>query len=339
MSGWKNLCRLLPIVALAMFVLTGCGDPYLSALDPKGPVAESQLSLIKLSFYIMLGVFIVVMVIFTYVLVKFRKRPGQTGIPKQVEGNHKLEIIWTTIPIILLLVLAIPTVITTFDLAEKFPSEDVVNVKVTAHQFWWEFDYPDLEVSTGQDLYIPTGKKVQFQLTSADVIHSFWVPALAGKTDTNPGMVNHMWFQADQPGVYQGKCAELCGPSHALMDFKVVAVSPEEFDTWVGKMKAAAERTPATATAQQGQEIFNKSCLGCHAVGGQGGKMGPNLTAFGDRDKVAGILEYNKENIAAWIHDPQSKKPGNLMPAFGDKLSDQEIDSLVEYLDGLKINE
>jgi cytochrome c oxidase subunit II len=337
MSGWKKAWRLLPLFAVVMLALTGCGDPYLSALEPKGPVAEAQLSLVKLSFFIMIGVFLIVMAIYTYVLIKFRKRPGQTGIPKQIEGNHKLEIIWTVIPIILLLILAVPTVITTFHLAEKSTGDDVVKVKVTAHQFWWEFEYPDLKIATGQELYIPTGKKIEFDLTSADVIHSFWVPALGGKTDTNPGQTNHMWLQADQPGIYKGKCAELCGPSHALMDFKVVAVQPTEFTTWVDKMKASANRQPTTASAQAGAQTFKQNCMACHAIGGQGGKLGPNLTAFGDRDRVAGILDPTKENIVRWIKNPQDVKPGNKMPTFGGKLSDQDISNLADYLQTLKI--
>ncbi|HJV45184.1 MAG TPA: cytochrome c oxidase subunit II [Bacillota bacterium] len=337
MSGWKKASRLLPLFGAVILALTGCGDPYLSALDPKGPVAEAQLSLVMLSFYIMVGVFVVVMVIFTYVLIKFRKRPGQNGVPKQVEGNHKLEIIWTVIPILLLLILAVPTVITTFHLSEKKTGDDVLKVKVTAHQFWWEFEYPDLGLATGQDLYIPTGKRIEFELTSADVIHSFWVPALAGKTDTNPGQTNHMWMQADQPGVYKGKCAELCGPSHALMDFKVVAVTPFDFKSWADKMKAAVNRQPTTATAQQGAQVFQQNCIGCHAIAGKGGKLGPNLTAFGDRDKVAGILEFKKENIQRWIKSPQEVKPGNKMPSFGGKLSDQDISNLADYLQTLKV--
>lgn len=324
-----------------MLVLTGCAqDPYLSALDPKGPVASAQLSLIMLSLYIMIGVFIVVMVIYVYVLFRFRKRPGQTGIPEQVEGNHKLEIIWTVIPLILLAVLAVPTVSLTFDLAEKHSSEEALQVKVVAHQFWWEFEYPDLEISAGQDLYIPTGQKVQFQVTSKDVMHAFWVPALGGKIDTNPGMINNMWLHADKPGTYKGKCAELCGPSHALMDFKVVAVEPAEFDKWVSNMKATATKA-VPANAQAGQEVFNQNCMSCHAVDATKGlkvpDIAPNLAGFADRTVLAGFVEHNSDNLAQWIRNPQSLKPGNVMPAFEGKLNEQQINDLVEYMNTLTI--
>ncbi|MBO8162671.1 MAG: cytochrome c oxidase subunit II [Brevibacillus sp.] len=334
---WQHVWRLLALTIVTALTLTGCGDPTLSALIPSGPVAEEQLTLIKLSLFIMVGVIAVVMFIFAYVIIRYRQKPGQTGIPEQVEGNTKLEIIWTVIPIILLFILAVPTVMTTFTLAKDYSEEEgAVNVKVTAHQFWWEFEYPDLGVATAQDLYIPTGKKIMFQLTSKDVVHSFWVPSLGGKTDTVPGLVNKMWLQADKEGVYQGKCAELCGASHALMDFRVVAVSPEEFDSWVEKMKAGPAE-PTTATAQEGQQLFQQNCLSCHAVGGQGGKLGPNLTAFGDRQKLAGILENNPEVLKQWIANPAQFKEGNLMPSFEGTLSKEQIDALAEYLSGLKI--
>lgn len=335
-SRWQHLWRQLLFFGLLALMLTGCGKQELSALLPQGPVADMQFSLMKISMAIMVGVFLVVMIIFTYVLIRYRKRPGQDGIPKQVEGNHKLEILWTVIPFLLLIVMAVPTVIYGFDLSKEYNNKEALQVKVTAHQFWWEFEYPDLGITTSQDLYIPAGKKIQFDLTSADVMHAFWIPALGGKTDTNPGESNKMWLQADKPGIYFGKCAELCGASHALMDFKVQALSQADFDDWAKKMKAA-ETAPATAAAQAGQEIFKKSCLGCHAIGAEGGKLGPNLTNFADRQRVAGILQNNKENLAAWLKDPQKIKPGNNMPNLG--LSDQDVNALVDYLETLHVTQ
>ncbi len=329
--------RLLLFVVATTLVLSGCGDPTLSALLPQGPVAESQYWLMKLSVSIMLGVFFVVLVIFTYVLIRYRKRPGQDGIPKQVEGNHKLEILWTVIPFLLLIVMAVPTVSINFALAKQYPKEEALQVKVIGHQFWWEFQYPDLGITTAQDLYIPTGKKIQFDLTSADVIHSFWIPSLGGKMDTNPGLNNSFWLQADKAGVYKGKCAELCGASHALMEFKVVAVTPDEFGKWTNDYKAATAAAPATDLAKQGQEIFQKSCIGCHAVGSQGGNLGPNLTDVGARERIAGILENKPDQMAKWLRDPQAVKPGNKMPNLN--LEPGQVDALVEYLEGLKVKQ
>jgi len=337
----KKVLRFVPLLGLMLLVLAACGQENLSTLQPKGPAADIQFDLMQLSLYIMIGVFIVVAVIYTYVLIKFRKRRGDEDIiPEQVEGNTKLEILWTAIPILLLVILAVPTVLATFTLAADKPKEnnDTLKIQVTANQYWWMFDYPDLEVSASQDLYIPVGEKVYFELTSTDVIHSFWVPGLGGKMDTNPGLKNSMWLEAEEPGVYKGKCAELCGPSHALMDFKVIALEREDFDAWVEKMQNPPAK-PETQLAQAGQQIFNSSCLSCHAVGGEGGNIGPNLTNFGDRETLAGFLDMTDQNIADWIKDPQALKPGNNMPAFGNQLSDDEVDALVAYLKGLKVNE
>ncbi|MCA0987936.1 cytochrome c oxidase subunit II [Guptibacillus algicola] len=341
MKRWKNVWRFLPLLSVIALTLTGCGNEQLTTLLPKGEGAEMQFNLMMLSLYVMIGVFVVVALIYTIVLVRFRRRgEDDNEIPEQTEGNVVLEILWTTVPIILLLILAVPTVMATFALDEgtDSPPEDALVIKVTAHQYWWEFEYPDLEIKTSQDLYMPTGERVYFELASKDVLHSFWVPTLGGKMDTNTGTVNKMWLNANEPGTYFGKCAELCGPSHALMDFKVIAQERDDFDAWAEKMQNASSQA-ATDQAQQGEELFAKSCIGCHAVGGEGGNTGPNLTNFGDREMVAGILEHTDENIKGWIANPGEYKPGNNMPAFGDQLNDEELDALVEYLNGLKVEE
>lgn len=328
----------------------------LSALNPKGPVAEKQLSVILISLGVMIGVFAVVMIIYVYVLVRFRKRPGQTGVPKQVEGSHKLEIIWTTIPFLLLIVIAVPTVLYTFELDKDYSNDpDALQVRVTGHQYWWEFDYLNEEVSTAQDLIIPAGRTISFHLESADVIHSFWVPALGGKKDTNPGMTNMMYLKANEPGVYYGKCAELCGPSHGLMEFKVKAVTPEEFDRWIAGLKTPTASAPLSAKAVEGEKVFKDQCLSCHAIYNpqskqvEGGRSGPNLVNYADRLTVAGILANRddngvdlKNNLKKWLEDPQAVKPGNLMPnpmpvtnspmKVDLGLNEQQVDALVEYL-------
>jgi cytochrome c oxidase subunit 2 len=338
MFQWKKSWRLIPLFAVMAYLLTGCGDPTLSALEPKGPVAREQLYLMKLSLFIMIAVVVVVFAIYAYVLIRFRQRKGQTGIPKQVEGNHILEIIWTVIPILLLLVLAVPTVSYTFKhSADHTKDKDAIHVKVTAHQFWWQFEYPDLGISTAQDLVIPTGKIIAFELTSADVSHAFWVPSLGGKVDTNSGTTNTLYLQADEIALFKGKCAELCGASHALMDFKVDAKSPADFDAWVHK-----KNTPTTvpATAQKGEQLFKENCMACHAVDVKGLGVGPNLNGFASRSMVAGVLDHTPENMQLWITNPQAQKPGNKMPAFGQvaggKLDDGQIKDIVQYLQSLK---
>jgi len=327
--------------------MTGCGVENLSALDPQGPVAEMQYSLIQLSLYIMIFVMVIVFSIYIFVIYKFREKPGDTHIPKQVHGNRTLEIIWTTIPIILLLMLAIPNVMDTFTLAdvsvvdeETGEEIDHVTIEVTANQFWWEFAYPDHDIVAGQDMYIPTDTRINIELQSSDVIHSFWVPALAGKQDNVPGVKNDMWFEAPEEGVYMGKCTELCGPSHWQMDFKVIAVDPDTFDTWAANMaEPPTEVTdPQGEVTVEGRAVFEQSCISCHAVGDQGSATGPNMTNFGEREVIAGYLEFNDENLEAWIRDTQEYKPGNNMPSIGhDEVDDEEMSALIAYLNELKI--
>ncbi|SDM62256.1 cytochrome c oxidase subunit 2 [Fictibacillus solisalsi] len=329
--------RLVPLFAMLALLLMGCGDPTLSALLPQGEVADKQYSLMVLSLAIMIFVLLVVFVIYVFVIIKFRKRKGDDTIPEQVEGNHLLEILWTAIPILLLIILAVPTVMQTFDLSAKDkPKKGELALKVTGHQYWWEFEYPKEEIITSQELVLPVNTKVHVELSSADVIHSFWIPSLAGKTDTNPGdgSKNYMWIETgSKEQVYKGKCAELCGASHALMDFKVKVVSKDKYQAWVNSFKKASGK--ATGNAAEGQKIFEKNCLSCHAVGKEGGNTGPNLTGFGDKQRVAGVLEHNKDNVKKWIKDPQKVKPGNNMPNV--PLNDEEVDAVADYLLSLKL--
>lgn len=340
MKKWRHSLRLLPLLAIAL-LLSGCGKEGVSALIPRGTVAKEQADIMLFSLLIMVLVVVVVGILFTYAIVKFRKKPhDEEFVPKQIEGNIKLELLWTIIPIILLAILAVPTVQKTFSTSDTHVAkgEDVIKVSVTAHQFWWEFDYPDLKIKTSQDLIIPTNKKIIFDITSKDVIHAFWVPALAGKIDANPGQTTKMWFNANKEGTYKGRCAELCGSSHALMYFNVKAVSPDEFKQWTDNMQNASVNVE-TASAKKGQEIFKQNCMTCHAVGKNGGQVGPNMTNFADRENIAGFKEHTKGNVKKWIKNPDKIKPNAQMPAFGDKLSDEQIDAVADYLFSLSVKQ
>ncbi|SHF17872.1 cytochrome c oxidase subunit 2 [Seinonella peptonophila] len=321
--------RLLFIFATVILALAGCsGDPRLNVLTPKGTAGEIQLDLIKWSLILMVVVFAIVLAIYVYVLIRFRKRKGIDRMPKQVHGSTFLEILWTVVPIICLVVLAFPTVRYTFDLADK-PKGDALEVKVTGYQYWWEFEYPQLGIKTAQELVIPTGRKVHFEIKGKDVLHSFWVPALGGKTDVVPGRVNYMWLDAKKPGLYQGKCAELCGAGHALMDFKVYAKNPSDFNQWVTAMKQPATKT-VTKDLAEGEKLFRQNCMGCHA-GVNPSIKGPELTHFGLRDTIAGTLPKNEANLKKWLKDPSAIKPGTKMPKI-DYLNDQEMNALTQYL-------
>lgn len=333
-------------MALMVLVLAACGREDLSALNPQGPVAQEQFDLMMLAIIIMSVVMIVVFALTIYAIVRFRRRKGDNTIPKQVEGNHKLEIIWTVIPIVLLVILGSATLKSVFSLSKDYSNDpDAIKVIVTSHQFWWEFEYPELGITTAQELIIPTGKTIAIETKSADVIHSFWIPALAGKIDSNPSAnVNRMFFSAPKEGVYLGKCAELCGPSHALMDFKVKSVNPSSFERWV-----AAIQTPAAMPSDPGvAAAFESQCLSCHAVSSSGNSPYPNLTGIGSRNSVGGILintddpKYKHEgsvydNLYRWIKDPESVKPGNLM-SHKYELTEDELKGIAQYLSELTLD-
>ncbi|MCZ0754229.1 cytochrome c oxidase subunit II [Anoxybacillus sp. J5B_2022] len=354
MKKWLLNWRLFSLFSVMALLLAGCGKPFLSTLQPAGEVADMQYSLMLLSTAIMVLVIIVVTIIFVYVVVRFRQRKGEEKkIPKQVEGSHKLEIIWTVIPILLLIILAVPTVSATFKLADVKPmnkekrNKDIVVVNVRANLYWWEFEYPDYGIITSQDLVVPTNERVYFNLKASDVKHSFWIPAVGGKMDTNVDNKNQFWLEFDQKatdkagGIFYGKCAELCGPSHALMDFKVKPLPREEFDQWVEKMKNA-KPVVTDSVAKEGEAIFNKSCIGCHAVSPvdkrpEQARTAPNLANFGDRTRIAGILEHNEENLKKWLKDPNSVKPGNKMAGTYGNLTDAQINALTKYLMSLKV--
>lgn len=340
MKIWKNALRFLPL-SLLVFLLAGCGEQNLTALDPRGPQAQWLYDKMILSLYVMIFVAVVVFALYVIILLRFRRKPGDNTYPKQVHGSTALEITWTTIPVLLLIILAVPTITGSFFLADTEAdaeeTEDAqVKIKVTGYQYWWQFDYEE-GFSAGEEAYIPVGEKVVFELHAGDVQHAFWVPALAGKVDNVPGITNKMWMQADYPGVYKGKCTELCGPEHALMDFKIVALERDEYDKWVENMLAATnDPDPSVA---KGFEVFQSNgCIGCHAVSGTGTAAGPALTNFGERNVVAGYLEFNEENIEAWIRNPEEFKQGAKMPAF-PQISDEDMTALVEYLQSLKVLE
>jgi cytochrome c oxidase subunit 2 len=278
-------------------------------------------------------VFVVVAGALAYVTWKFRARPGQEGEPPQVHGNDRLEVIWTLIPLLIILVLFGLTAKALIQVNRPIPG--AMKVEVTGYQFWWDFHYPELGLRNSNELILPAGVPVELEITSKDVIHSFWVPGLAGKRDAIPGQKTLLHFTPKEPGNYYGFCAELCGPSHSRMLFRVLVVPKEEFDRFV---EAAKAYTPPVADAR-GQEVFQQNCMACHGVQGKmpPAVIGPELGFVGNRVSLgAGIVDHTPENLKAWIKDPASMKPGVKMPSF-PQLSEEDLDALVRYLEGLKV--
>lgn len=328
-----------------MLLLSGCSAALKQTpFDPAGDVIRMQLDLLKLSLWFSLGIGTVVTVALLYVVFRYRMKPGdKAGVPKQIHGNTVLEITWTLIPILILAIVGVPTVRASFaTAATKDPN--ALQVKVIGHQWWFEFQYPEYGIVTANELYIPVGKDVSLTLESADVIHSFWIPKLAGKMDVIPGRTNHMWFNAEREELFYGQCVEFCGTSHANMRLRVNAVSQAEFDQWIATHKQGAP-TPTDPDAQAGMALFmgttdkkKANCITCHTIDGTKAqaKVGPNLTNIGARHSIgAGVLDNTDAYLKQWIRNPQSVKPGVTMPAHPN-MTEPELDQLVKYLRSLK---
>ncbi|HLF70265.1 MAG TPA: cytochrome c oxidase subunit II [Actinomycetota bacterium] len=324
----------------ALVVLAACSrDAPQNFLHPIGPIAKEQDGLWRLTFGIAAAVFVIVEGLLVFSIFRFRARPHGAE-PKQTHGNTKAEIAWTIAPVLLLTFVAFPTVSAIFKLAKE--PTDPLQVQVVAHQWWWEYRYEGSGVVTANELHIPVGRPVDLSLESADVIHSYWVPKLAGKQDVIPGRVNHLTIQADEPGVFEGQCAEYCGFSHANMRLRVIAETESDFESWLQSQKRSA-RSPTDPLALEGQRLFlegsfanGQQCSGCHAINGTtaAGTFGPDLTHLASRTSFAGsMFEMTDDDLVAWLRDPPGRKPGSQMPNL--KLTDSQIQALVAYLNAL----
>ncbi|MCA1670246.1 MAG: cytochrome c oxidase subunit II [Thermomicrobia bacterium] len=307
-----------------------------SPLNPSSGPTETVNRLWWIMFWMSVVIEALVAGLVVISLIRFRRKAGDPD-PVQISGNTRIEIAWTIAPAMILVVLLVLTLTTMVNISE--PKGTTMRVTVTGHQWWWEFDYQGMNIVTGNEMHIPVDEPVHIDLRSTDVIHSFWVPSLAGKRDAIPGHDNTLWISANKPGTYRGECTEFCGPEHANMNFIVVAQPRAEFDAWVrGQQQPAA--TGQTGLAAEGaQTILTQACAGCHMINGvkgyNVGKIGPNLTHVGSRQNIAaGTLENTPENLARWIRNPQEVKPENKMPNLG--LDEATIAKLVAYLESLK---
>ncbi len=331
----RFICIQLLVCLLPLLAGSCAGDamPEWSTIQPVSDFARQTLDVYTNIFWWVLGIFVVVELVLVFTLWRFRRREGDSDVPEQVHGHTLLEIGWTIAPAMILFFIAIPTVETIFrQQAPPIAADDALEVVIVGHQWWWEIVYPDLEVETANELHLPLGRKVHLSLTSADVIHSFWVPRLGGKRDLNPGDENTISLIIDSTGVYEGQCAEFCGTSHANMRLKVFVDEPESFRAW-----AASQRVPAVPDSAGFQTFLVSGCAACHAIDGTPaqGRVGPELTHFGSRTTLAaGILPNTPAALAGWLRDPDSIKPGALMPDLN--LNEERISTLVGFLEGLK---
>lgn len=319
---------------LLMFGCSAAEYPQ-STLHPHSDFAWSIQRLLESIVFWVIVIFVLVEGALIVAVIRFRARPNSPE-PKHVHGHTGLEIGWTIAPAVILAFIAVPTVLTIFQTQGAAPP-GALQVKVVGHQWWWEFQYPEYGVVTASELHVPVDRPVEFHLETADVIHSFWVPAMGGKRDVVPAHVNRMWFTPQQTGEYLGQCAELCGTSHANMRMKLIVSTPAEFQDWVAHQKSAPAEPDSTSLAAQGKNVFMQvGCVACHTIQGVSpGVLGPNLTHVGSRTTIAGAMfENNTENLGKWIADPPARKPGALMTKLG--LTPDQVTAVVAYLQSLK---
>ena len=345
-------------VVAAGLTLAACqqGLPQ-SSLDPAGPRAQRIDDLSTIVFWMAAVVFVLVEGALIFIALRYRARRREDRPPAQIHGNNRLEIIWTIIPALLLAGLAFPTVSAIFDLSRRPTEGNVLEVTVIGHQWWWEFHYPDQNIVTANELVIPVDTPVHLSLESAEtpggiaeftedgdpvfedaipVIHSFWVPRLAGKQDLVPGKTETLTIESAQTGTFLGQCTEYCGTSHANMRKRVIVETQEGFQEWVSRMQAPPAEPDAESLAAEGAELFqnfgNGSCLACHGVEpGAGGTVGPNLAHLASRQTFgSGLFEMNRENLQRWLDGPRAMKPGVVMPDYN--LTEEQIEAITEYL-------
>jgi len=340
-------------MAAAAIVLVSCGgnnnassnNNGQNSLRPAGPAAHKILNLFTPFFWVAVVVGVAVVGMTIYVAIRFRVRPGEDRNPVQTHGNTVLEVSWTIIPFLILMVMAVPTIATIFNLAKTPTGPDVVHIEVAGRQWFWQYTYTDKDTGflTANEMHIPVRRPVLLTLTSNNVIHSFWVPELAGKKDVVPGHPNTLTIEADHPGTFLGQCAEYCGISHANMRLRVIAQTEADYDKWVRE-----QQTPLSDAKVQ--EFVKKisgqwGCAQCHSVTNRlkgpdavVASVGPNLTHVGDREAFAGdIYPMQLDELTKWIYDAPGRKPAgplvNWMPNFSkDGMSQQQAGEIARFL-------
>jgi cytochrome c oxidase subunit 2 len=368
----RLIVRLIVAAAVAgVFVQARASSPT-SIFAPHSTPATQLNTLAQFVLAITGLIFAGVSALLVYALARYRRRPGDMNEPPQVFGSTQIELSWTIIPILIIVVLFLGTARVLFSVQDAPKPPTALNLTVIGHQFWWEFRYPDYGVVTANEPHVPLSsdsapRPTFMKLTSADVIHSFWVPQLAGKTDLLPNRVNEMWIDPRQTGLYVGQCAQFCGAQHAKMLLRVYVDTPEDFKRWIAAQQQtkaelsppgdiAAHGAPANSTAtlvnvvahsplasdevnaHTGQVVFEQqACINCHTVAGTvaNGRYGPDLTHLMSRATLAaGAADNTPGNLQAWIADPNSFKPGCLMPAM--HLTDRQNAQITAYLLTLK---
>jgi cytochrome c oxidase subunit 2 len=344
--------RLMSLVLLGLvpLLLAAAPSQNLNIFDPVSPPAREVRDLFLLVLFITGGIFLLVEGMLLYIIFRFRRRRDAPATePPQIYGSKPIEIAWTVGPAIVVFVLFLVVVRSVDAIRKNEPPPGSLVVRVIGHQWWWEYQYPEDGFVTANELHVPVGREVYLRLESADVVHSFWVPRLAGKTDVIPGRINHMWFQAEEPGLFLGQCAEFCGNQHGNMLLRVYVDTEEEFNRWRAEQHKPAASDQAGDAAQGRQLFFNLACTNCHRISRTADdiqaalhisqqrnlRFGPDLTHLASRDTLAsGIVPNDAATLHRWLKRPDSIKPGCWMPDM--KLNDEQGRQLTEYLRSLR---
>lgn len=347
----QRLVRIGVLVGAALLLgacsLLGSEDQPLTTFEPAGPFAERIDNLFWPVFWIAVAVFVLVQGAILVAVFLYRDRAGSKEA-KQLHGSPKLEIAWTIVPALILAGIAVPTTAAIFDLSECGP--DAIEVQVIGHQWWFEYHYPDAGIDTANVMVIPADQEVCAVMTSDDVLHNFWIPALNGKRYLVPGQTTELRLQADQSGEYWGHCAEFCGLSHSLMRARVQALEPAEYEAWLVAQQEDAALPEEGDPGYDGYQVYlNKQCILCHTVRFDDDSAsnilppeafnGPELTHFASRNVFAGAIfpgegQSREDALKDWLADPPEAKPGSFMPDLA--LTEAEIDALIVWLESLE---
>ena len=329
------------LFATAAFAFGQSAHPVANMFKPQATPADSAYNVSMLMLAICAAIFLVVGGLIVFTIVRFRRRTmDDSREPVQVYGSNRMEVAWTVVPILIVIVLSMATARAVVEVQNRRMPADALKVTVVGHQWWWEFRYPELGIVTANELHVPLSTVAKpahtlLKLESADVAHSFWVPQLAGKTDVIPGITNTMWIDPRQEGIFLGNCAEYCGTQHANMLLRVIVEPPADFEKWAAAQKLDAALDPRMESARA--TFLSLSCINCHAVSGTPatGTFGPDLSHLMSRSTLgSGVIPNTPENLRSWVKDPQAIKRGNLMPNM--QLNSRELDEIVLYLSSLK---
>jgi cytochrome c oxidase subunit 2 len=342
----SNVRRVLQVLGILLSSAPACfaaGTTRLSPIDIFTPTSTPGIEIVHLSWFVFAitgAIFVFVAGLLSLAILRYRARKTDSpSEPPQVYGSNNIELAWTVIPVLIVVVLFLSTARIIFAIQDAPKPASATDVTVVGHQFWWEVRYPKLGIVTANELHVPLSSPnhpmpTYLKLMSADVDHSFWVPDLGGKTDLIPNRVNEMWIDPLRPGLYLGQCAQFCGVQHAKMLLRVYVDTPEQFAAWVKDQRLPGNQDPQAAV---GRHVFEtQACMNCHAVAGTAatGRFGPDLTHLMSRATIAsGVVQNTPQNLRDWLKEPDHFKQGSLMPAM--QLSDQQLDELMAYLSTL----